>query len=236
MDENINYIEVVERARAGDQESLDSLAQLAAEQLYAYVYRIVLEQDLTEDIVQESILEMFKVLGKLEKADRFWPWLYRIALNKVHSHYRRQRRRGEVLRTMAENGGCGEDNQVSRQDGLAKLVSRELKGIVFAAMKELKPEYREALALRCYEGKEYCQIAEMMGRSELSCRVLFYRAKKALERQLSRRGLGKGAVVKSLTGLRFRRKPIFQRHTGPAAVTAATSPKSSFMAAMPMVM
>ena len=213
MDDNINYIEVVEQARAGDQKSLDSLAELAADQLYAYVYRIVLEQDLTEDIVQESILEMFKILGKLEKADRFWPWLCRIALNKVHSHYRTQRRRGEVLRTMAENGGRGEDNQGSRQDGLAKLVSRELKDIVLVAMKELKPEYREALALRCYEEKQYCQIAELMGRSELSARVLFWRAKKALEKQLSRRGLGKGSLLTALV--------LFGKMTAPSETAAA---------------
>jgi len=73
MDENKDYIELVKQAQLGDGESLDSLAGLVRGRLYAYVYRITLEEDLTQDIVQESMLEMFKVFRDLERSDRFWP-------------------------------------------------------------------------------------------------------------------------------------------------------------------
>lgn len=78
-----NYIELVEQAQLGDEQSLNRLAELARERLRVYVYRLTLSDDLTQDVLQESMLEMFKFLDKLEKADRFWPWLRRIAANKI---------------------------------------------------------------------------------------------------------------------------------------------------------
>ena len=87
MDEERDYVGLVRQAQLGDRASLDSLARLARGRLYACVYRIVLREDLAQDIVQESMLEMFKVFGKLERADRFWPWLRGIAFNKIRRHY-----------------------------------------------------------------------------------------------------------------------------------------------------
>ena len=90
------------------------------------------------------------------------------------------------------------DKRKDHRDGLANLINQELKQLVFSAMNELKPQYREALALRCYEEKNFAEIAELMGRSELSARVLFLRAKKSLAKQLSRHGLSKGSLLMAL--------------------------------------
>ena len=73
MDDDKDYIELVQQAQLGNRESLDTLAGLVRGRLYAYVYRIVLQEHLAQDIVQESMLEMFKVLGKMKRSDMFWP-------------------------------------------------------------------------------------------------------------------------------------------------------------------
>ena len=86
MDRPVNEIELVEQARQGDKASLNRLAEMARERLRVYVYRLTQKDDLTQEIVQESLLEMCKILGKLQKTDRFWPWLYGIATNKLHRH------------------------------------------------------------------------------------------------------------------------------------------------------
>ena len=72
MDMQADYIELVERARRGDKQSLNQLAAMARERLRVYVYRLTLKEDLTQEIVQESLLEMCRVLGKLKQTDRFW--------------------------------------------------------------------------------------------------------------------------------------------------------------------
>ncbi|GAG99237.1 unnamed protein product, partial [marine sediment metagenome] len=78
------------------------LAEVAKVRLGAYVQRLTLQQTVAQDIVQESILEMFRVFEKLKKAERFWPWLYGIAFNKIRSHYGRQWRQKTVSLSDAE--------------------------------------------------------------------------------------------------------------------------------------
>jgi hypothetical protein len=67
--------------------------------------------------------------------------------------------------------------------------------------------------MRCYEEMEYSEIAELMGKTELSTRVLFLRAKKSLARQLSRRGLGTGALATAIL--------LFGQMTAPTEAAAA---------------
>ena len=83
--------ELVKQAQLGDKDSLSRLTRLAEERLRVDVYRITLTEDLTHDIVQESLLEMLKILSELKEADKFWPWLYKIALNKVRHHHRKKK-------------------------------------------------------------------------------------------------------------------------------------------------
>ena len=194
MSNTEEYIELVKRAQLGDEDSMNKLAGLARERLRVFVYRLTLREDLSQDIVQESLLEMFKVLGKLKRADRFWPWIYTITYNKVRRHWRNEKRRKSV--------SIGEmdfsDNHKDSQGGLENMVAEELKHVVLSAMQQLKDSHRAVLTMRCYDNMKYSEIAELMGSSELGVRMLFLRAKRSLGKQLSRRGLGKGALLTAL--------------------------------------
>jgi RNA polymerase sigma-70 factor (ECF subfamily) len=210
MDEDKDYIVLVRQARLGSRESLEALAKLVRGRLYAYVYRIVLREHLAQDIVQESMLEMFKVLGKLQRADRFWPWLRGIAFNKIRRHYTEEKHRRTVPVSKLHKP---QRRSNEAQAGFAKLVSEELKQIVISTMGELKPQYRKVLIMRCYEEMEYSEIAELMGCSELSSRVLFCRAKRALQKHLSHKGFRKGFLVTALV--------LFGKMTAPSEAAAA---------------
>jgi RNA polymerase sigma-70 factor (ECF subfamily) len=194
MDNELGYIQLVERAQLGNQKCLDRLTELAAERLRVYVYRLTLQDDLTQEIVQESMLEMFKILGKLRRADRFWPWLYGIAVNKLRRHHRTERAQKRVITSKAKHAGTAKE----RQEGLENLVGQELKQIVSVAMRGLKTRHRAVLVMRCYDGMSYADIAESMGCSEFSTRMLFLRAKRSLQKQLSRNGFGRGSLLTAL--------------------------------------
>lgn len=210
MGSETDYIELVREAQLGNEECLNRLAELVRGRLRVYVYRLTLSDDATSDIVQESILEMFRILGKLKEADRFWPWLYGIALNKVHRHHRSQQRHRTVSMSQAGEGEAKKDKEA----GLEKLISQELKQLVSAAMRSLKPRYRAVLSMRCYDEMSYSEIAESMGCSEFATRMLFCRAKKSLEKELSRIGLGKGALLTALV--------LFGKMTAPSEAAAAS--------------
>jgi RNA polymerase sigma-70 factor (ECF subfamily) len=193
----INYeehAELVRKARLGDKECLNRLAETARVHLGEYVLRLTLREDLTQDIVQESILEMFKVFDKLKRAEKFWSWLDGIAFNKIRSHYGRQWRHKTIsLSDIDRQIAIGDS-----QSALADMVNRELKQIVLISMRELSPRYRAVLTMRCYKDMPYSEIAGLMGCTEFGAQSLFYRAKKALAKKLSRHGLGKGYLLAAL--------------------------------------
>ena len=209
MGTQVNYIELVERAQRGDRESLNGLAEIARERLRVYVYRLTLQEDLTQDIVQESLFEMCRVLGKLRQTDRFWSWLYGIATNKLHRHHRTER----AMRKAAASEERRRGPMKERQGGLENLVGQELRQIVSSAMQKLRTRHKAVLVMRCYDGMSYAEIAESMGCSEFSTRMLFMRAKRALQKELSRNGFGKGSLLAALV--------LFGKITAPSKAAAA---------------
>ena len=209
MDRQLFPVELIKRAQCGDRQCLGQLAKRARERLHTYVYRLTQDDDLAQEITQESLLEMCKVIGKLKKADRFWPWLYGIAVNKLRRYYRTEQTQRRVAISSMKNKSTFRE----RQDGLENLVSEELKHIVSAAMKKLRTRHKAVLVMRCYDEMPYSDIAESMGCSEFSTRMLFLRAKKSLQRELSRNGFGKGSLLAALM--------LFGKMTAPSEAAAA---------------
>ena len=60
--ENVSFPELVRQAQLGKQQSIDRLSELAAGALRAYIYRLTLNFDMTEDLSQDTLLEMVKSL------------------------------------------------------------------------------------------------------------------------------------------------------------------------------
>jgi len=188
--QNISPV-LIHEAQLGNKESMNRLAELASERLYAYIYRLTLDLTLTQDILQETILFMIQSINQLEHVDHFWGWLFRTAMGKIQHHYRDLKHRKTV--ELSEDERLYIHHRVSADfnDGLTELLRKELSDAVFMAMKRLKLKYRNILILRCFENLEYAQIATVMNCSELRSRVMFFRAKNSLRRQLAMQGFGK---------------------------------------------
>jgi RNA polymerase sigma-70 factor (ECF subfamily) len=210
MEKDADYIRLVKKAQLGDRSSLERLSKEARRRLQVDVFRLTLKDDLTGDIVQETILEMLKILSELREADRFWPWLYKIALNKLRLHHRKQQRRNTTPISAIPDGAELKDSR----DAMSDAVGRELKEIVLKAMGRLRPNHRAVLTMRCYREMEYSLIAETLGCSEFAAKMQFYRAKRALRKQLARAGLGKGSLLLALI--------VFGKMTAPAEAAGIT--------------
>ena len=152
---------------------------------------------------------MLEALEKLRKAELFWPWLYKIALNTIRSHYRNEQNH-TTISDPDTNPTCNHNNS---HNAIADLVYREFSESVFAAMQELKPDHRSIINMRCYDQMQYSEIGKVIGRSEFAAQKLFYRAKKSLKKKLVRRGFGKGSLLMALV--------LFGKLTAPSKAAAA---------------
>ena len=214
MENNVNYSEMVGQAQLGDSARMDCLVELARERLFAYIYRLTLNYDVTQDLLQETLLEMVKSLVHLRDTERFWPWLFRTALGKVQHHFRRQERKRMVQISAIEKERLLKRASQPGGNELGNLIQKELSQAVIEAMSQLKVSQRNILALRCFEQMPYSEIAELTDCTELAARALFFRAKHSLKLRLSRNGFSKGMLLVGLS--------LFGLMTGSAKAASAT--------------
>jgi len=92
MSKDNEYIQqLLSEARSGSRTSMGRLAVIVRERLYPFVLRTTLNHDLTEDILQETLLTVVRQVTSLRESLRFWPWVYRIAWSKIQDNLRRRR-------------------------------------------------------------------------------------------------------------------------------------------------
>ena len=193
-------IQTIQQAQAGDPQSLSAVAEQVRSKVYTYIYRLTLDYHLTQDLTQETALEMIKALPQLKvhHVNGFWGWIFRTALGKVQHHFRLQGARRLARKTTSDKSVL--ESQTSDDNNpMNALVSEEIRKTVLGAMQAIKIKYRNILVLRCFENLSYAQIAGIMGGSELRSRLLFFRAKHSLKNQLERHGFKREHLLAALT-------------------------------------
>ncbi len=183
MGDHSGAIQFLAEARSGGQAALGRLAVLVWERLYPFIFRLTLSRDTTEDVLQETLLTMLRRLRALRDSERFWPWIYRIAWNKVQDRLRDRRLQSRseaiLLRHRSGEEGAADSNPLAAQ------VRAETLEQVAAALTRLDDHQRDILRLRCYDDLPYTEIAARTRTSPDGARVRFHRAKKSLRTQLA---------------------------------------------------
>ncbi|MCP4453919.1 MAG: RNA polymerase sigma factor [Planctomycetes bacterium] len=184
----------MDKARQGDKSAMKGLIEAVRSHLHEHVNRLTLDKDLTDEIVQETLIKMIEQLPTLRQSDQFWPWLSKIALNRMRRYYRDNgKRRIRSLDSAQPQESSSHDHTV-----VADAITNELRQIVLSAMRQLKPHLRTVLVLRCYEQLSFPEIADRTGSSEFKARALFVRAKHALGKKLASNGFGKSSLLGAL--------------------------------------
>ena len=177
-----NIQQLISSARSGSRKSMGDLAVAVRERLYPFVFRTTLNHDLTEDVLQETLLTVVRQVASLRESQRFWPWVYRIAWSKIQDNHRRRRLRtsGKVslLQYHASDARVGSDSILDAQ------IHAESLRQVSEVLEQLSHEHKDVLRLRYYEQLPYDRIASMTRTTPQMARVRFHRAKKSLKARL----------------------------------------------------
>jgi len=98
-------IQTIQQAQAGNAQSLSAVAEQVRQKVDTYIYRLTLDYHLTQDLTQETVLEMIKSLPQLEvpHVNGFWGWVFRTALGKVQHHFRLQGARRLAQKTTSDD-------------------------------------------------------------------------------------------------------------------------------------
>lgn len=183
MKKKDKYIQqLLTSARSGSRRSMGQLAVVVWERLYPFVFRTTLNHDLTEDILQETLLAITRQVTSLRESRRFWPWVYRIAWSKIQDSRRRSRLRSgdkmKMFRKHTSNVQAGSESLLDAQ------IHAENLRKVSEVFEQLSYQYKDVLRLRYYEQLPYERIASMTSTTPQMARVRFHRAKKCLKARL----------------------------------------------------
>lgn len=199
MDREID-ITTIRQAQAGNMQSRSAVAEQVRRKVDTYIYRLTLDYHLTQDLTQETVLEMLKSLSQLEvpHVSGFWGWVFRTALGKVQHHFRLQGARRLSKHTTSDSAAL-ESYIADHSNAMDTIIREEVRKAVLNALKALEFKYRNILILRCFENLSYGQIAVILGGSELKARLLFFRAKRSLKNQMERHGFKRDSLLAVLT-------------------------------------
>jgi RNA polymerase sigma-70 factor (ECF subfamily) len=87
--------DLIAKARRGNVDAHNVLVSRWEKRVYNYLLRLVRNREDALDLTQDVFLKAFQNLKKLEDADRFPAWIFRIAHNEAYSMLRKNRPEGE---------------------------------------------------------------------------------------------------------------------------------------------
>ena len=150
-----------------DESGFEALYRRNVAPLRAYVVRVIGSVTPADDIVQESFLRLLRAPPPIDDPGQLRAYLFRIASNLIHDHWRRQERERK-----SANHYSSEPETVSPDISLKLDMTR--------LFDQLRPQQRQLMWLAYVEGADHREIAVALGLGERSVRVLLHRARRKL--------------------------------------------------------
>ena len=155
---------LLEMYQQGNREAVSQLLERHTRRVRDYVRMLVKDNDVADDLTQEILIKVVKVLdeGRYTDKGRFPPWLLRIARNRVLDYFRAQKQDKTVSESSSGFDILGSTNfaEPSIED---KLISEQQAEDVRKLVELLPAEQREVVKMRYYEGLSFKEIAEHTG-------------------------------------------------------------------------
>ena len=168
--------DLMARVARGDQEAFRVLVRRHAAPAQRLARRIVGNDAMAEDIVQDALLRVWVNAARWRPEAAFRTWLYRVVVNLCLN----AKRRAADLPLAAAGDPAGPD------DAAATLERRERDRALAAAVDALPARQRAAIVLTYQEGLGNAEAAAVLDASVSGLEALLVRARRALRAALGR--------------------------------------------------
>ncbi len=160
----------------GDRSAFVTLSERHRSDLYAWARRAGSDHHVAEDIVQETLLAVFRSPHTFDPSRPFRVWLRTIAINCARARLKKDQK-VSVSAKLPE--------PAVEVDSLGALIQAEEIAIVRAATWNLDPHSRESLRLLYFAGLTHEAVAEKLGVTTGSVSGTISRARKKLRQRLT---------------------------------------------------
>ncbi len=180
-------LQLVERAKKGDQAAFAKLMDRYRESVYFTMMRMVRNNDDADDLTIEAFGKAFSRLEQYSPSFAFSTWLFKIASNNCIDFMRKKR----VKLTSMDTGITTENGESVRYDAKSNTLDPE-ETIIYnqkvkhmrALVSQLKPRYRELVEKRYFEELSYEEIAEELDLPLGTVKAQLFRARDFLAQMM----------------------------------------------------
>lgn len=181
---------LIARAKQRDFEAFETLIGRYEDKVYRLAFRFVRNETEAKEIVQDTLLSVWRKLDSFKGDSQFGSWLFRVTANAALMRLRSQRRHAEIsteelpagfLDTQQSSYGqvTGQGvNWSKRPDD--EMQSEELRQQIQKAVDALPEIYRTVFLVRDVDGLSTEETAEALGLSIPTVKTRLHRARIAL--------------------------------------------------------
>ncbi len=166
--ENRTDAELLESFSAGDEAAFNIIVSRYKNGLYSFLKKFINNQDLIEDVFQETFLQLFTSRESFDSSRPLRPWLFTIAANKAKDALRKQHRNATISISAIANS-----EEMSFDDALNTITSDnvvpydnvekdEIAVRVRQVIANIPENLREILILAYFNKFSYKQTAQIL--------------------------------------------------------------------------
>ena len=160
---NLNRLsdyELLNNYISGNEISINILLDRHRKRIFDYIYMMVKNQDVADDIFQETLIKVVRFVREERYTEngKFLSWVLRIAHNQVIDYFRQKKQRNNI-----SEGDAGYDllNHPKFSDRTVeeRLITDQIEADVRKLIDFLPSEQKEVVLMRYYMGLSFQEIA-----------------------------------------------------------------------------
>lgn len=166
--------EIVARAQAGDKEAFGLIFEHHHRFIYKFIYAMLGEHSLAEELTQETFLGAYKAICSLRGEAKLQTWLCGIAKNVVYKSFRTNRKAGVQTDEKIESLKLFDEKRPSPDE---QCLTKELNQVIANALGKLNEDRRLIFILKEIQHLSYNEISEITGSTIPKLKTDLHRAK-----------------------------------------------------------
>jgi len=157
----LNDYELIHEFVKGSKACLEQLINRHKNKVYTYILLMVKNEQLAEDIFQDTFIKVIKSLkeGKYKDNGRFLSWVIRIAHNLVIDHFRKERQICMISNDNFE-ADLFNNKKLSDRNVEDELVNVQISDDIRSLIGKLPDDQRQVVILRHFLGLSFKEIAD----------------------------------------------------------------------------
>lgn len=149
---------------SGVNEAFDTLLMRHKDRLYSYIFYIVHNADIADDLFQETFVKAITTIrqGRYVETGKFYAWLTRIAHNLIIDQFRTEKNENTISN---EEAGTDLFNNAALSDSSteSRLIAEQTLNDVCRLMEHLPENQREVVHMRYYQNLSFKEISDITG-------------------------------------------------------------------------